>query len=151
MRKVKSVVLALSVIVFAACGSSENGEGGAEAMEDYFIKVKAEGEEHTVGADQTSFFGDKISGETKFTVGESNMVLFECWNQMGADGITGLEGKTFKSDVNISGKEYKGVDATIEKVEKESDQGDMGANYDISGSIKGEVTGSFKVSAFKMH
>lgn len=117
--------------------------GGAGSSAAYFVTI----DDTTTDGNSCGFSGDGISGNVDFTFDNGKLSILDCWNKID-DGVSALEGQTFKGSVTVGDKTVDGLDITITKVtEKDSN---MGSNFDLTGTIAGESKGSFNVSAFKM-
>lgn len=146
MKKLLTIVLLAGALV----GMNSCSGGGSGATEKYFITI--EGNEAVAQGNNCNFMADGISGKANFGFDDKSgsIELLECWNNLGEEGIAGMQGKSYSANVTLGDKTYEGLSAKITKVSKEeSSMG--GADYEISGTLEGEAKGEFNVSAFSMN
>jgi len=129
-----------------SCGEAETA--GASSLPYYISIADADGKDIMTDGKRCNFAGDGISGNVDFGFDKGKLSLLDCWNKVG-EGVSALEGQTFKGAVTVNDYTVEDVDVTITKV-TETKGDDMGANYDLTGTIAGGTKGKFNVSVFKM-
>lgn len=153
----KILFVLLVFIGITSCGENiekYNGETPETSQETlskkYYISVTDKtGKEIISQDDQSNFSAEKLHGEATFGILESKLVLLDCWNNLGEEGVPSLVGKTFSANLTIKDISEEGLQARITEV-NQSEKDDMFTKYQMIGTLDGDVKGKFRVYSFVM-